>query len=102
MMKIRINGQTIRLRLNETEVKNLVKNRETTEMTDLPQNQKITWAIRAKENIVQFVSAESSYCLILPETQVKTWAMSSDNFISIEFNVPNRPALKITVEKDLG
>lgn len=96
-MKLRIRGNSIRLRLTQNEVDTINKIGLVEEKTHFPNGQIFTYSLSVAENLNE-VSAEFSdgkLQISLPKEIAENWANSSDVGISSEIE-----SLKIIVEKD--
>lgn len=96
-MKLRIRGNSIRLRLTKTEVANLAEQIAVEEITDFGNGQSLVYAIVPDEK-VSSVTADfqnGRIEILIPSQIAKNWAESEEVGISTEENV-----LKIMVEKD--
>ena len=102
-MKIRILGNSIRLRLSQTEVRQLSEKGTVTEQTQFGPTAETTLVYTLEKRGDEPISATFSNNRIqvfLPDTTVDNWA--SSNEVSLENQMPldNGNSLRILVEKD--
>ncbi len=98
-MKLRIRGNSIRLRLTKTEVANLAEQIAVEETTDFGNGQILVYAVMPDEK-VDLVTASfqnGRIEILIPSPIAKTWAESEEVGISTEQDV-----LKIMIEKDFN
>ena len=97
-MKLRIKGNTIRLRLTRTEVAEIGEGREVREITEFSPTSEFVYSLQASNSAV--VEANFSHnCLQIniPHEISKAWAVSSEVGIEAE-----QQQLKIIIEKDFA
>jgi hypothetical protein len=98
-MKLRIRGNSIRLRLTQTEVANLSKSGLVQEKTDFGEGNSFIYSIKSS-NEIEITSADfnnNQLEIIVPFDVVKKWTNSNDVGISAEQN-----DLKVLIEKDFN
>ncbi|MCF6360090.1 MAG: hypothetical protein L3J29_04930 [Cyclobacteriaceae bacterium] len=97
-MKLRIKGNTIRLRLTQTEVDKLSEG-TVEDRTQFPGGQSLVYKI---QTAVQFqVDFTNGTVLIsLPTNQIKDWANSDKVEIANSIELENNEQLEISIEKD--
>ena len=97
-MKLRIKGNTIRLRLTQSEVATLGEGGSVTETTIFSPTAHFEYEVQARE--VSAVEAEyqnSRMVIYLPKESARAWAVSNDVGIEAE-----QHQLKIIIEKDFA
>ena len=101
-MKLRLRGNSLRLRLNQNDVASLASGRTLTETLTFPGDAKLLYTLRTAESSLD-ASAQllaSTIAVTLPEEKTRRWAAGDD--IGIYFELPTADrVLKIAVEKDL-
>ena len=102
-MKIRILGNSIRLRLSQTEVKNLSRNNKVEEKTHFgpaPDSIFIYSLEKKKTDKISASFSSNHIQIFIPEKTTDDWA--SSNEISLENNMPigNGDTLQLLIEKD--
>jgi hypothetical protein len=98
-MKLRIRGNSLRLRLTKTEVAKLAEQGLVEEKTDFGNGQVFVYAVVASSDF-ETVTAEfqnGQIKVIIPKTIAETWATSEEVGISAQQN-----SLKILIEKDFN
>ena len=97
-MKLRIKGNTIRIRMNEAEVKLLAEGTPVTEETQFPSST-LTYKVQpSASEVVDFNDNEVQ--INLTQDEIDHWAMTEEVTISKEIAIPNDNILSILVEKD--
>lgn len=98
-MKLRIRGNSIRLRLTKTEVANLAEQILVEETTDFGNGQTLVYAVLSDEKIDSVTAnfQNGRIEILIPQQTAKTWAKSEEVGISAE-----QGALKIMIEKDFN
>ncbi|MFA9214399.1 MAG: hypothetical protein ACEQSR_11230 [Candidatus Methylacidiphilales bacterium] len=100
-MKIRIKGNSIRIRLTQTEVKNFADNKYIEEATEFIDN-KLFYALAASPNVSE-LSAQmvgNKITLLVPEQIVQNWTTTDLVGFENEFNIGDNKKLFLLVEKD--
>ena len=98
-MKIRIQNNTVRIRLNEREVKELQEGQELVSNTSFPENNLLITLRSNSSNKVAFI--ENRINIDVAGHAAKSWAKSDDVTLDLTFDTPNDQKLSILVEKDL-
>jgi hypothetical protein len=100
-MKLRIRGDSIRLRLTRAEVRELVERGEVAERTRLPAGAGFGYRLRADAGGggVSASFTAGVLCVAVPRAAVEAWAASEEAAIGAELPLPEG-ALAILVEKD--
>jgi len=97
-MKLRIKGNTIRIRLSETEVNLLAEGKPVIEETHFPSS-KLTYKIQpASTDSVDF--KDNMVLVTLIQSEIDAWANTDEVTISKEISTLNNDILSILVEKD--
>ena len=98
-MKIRIQNNTLRVRLNEGEVSSLLQGQVLKSQTWFPGNI-LNFTLAADQNsTADFVANEVKIKVNMKE--VEHWAKSDEVTIAMEFHTSNDEKLSILVEKDM-
>jgi hypothetical protein len=101
-MKLRLRGNSLRLRVNQKDVADLASGRTLTETLVFPAGAQFRYTLAAGESSID-ASAQlvaSTISVTLPEEKVRHWAAGED--VGIYFELPaGDSVLKIAVEKDL-
>ncbi len=98
-MKLRIRGNSIRLRLTQTEVATLAEQGLVEEKTDFGHGQVFVYAVAvsSKSEAVTADFQNNRISIFIPQTIAETWANSEDVGISA-----NQGVLKLLIEKDFN
>jgi hypothetical protein len=97
-MKLRIKGNTIRIRLSETEVNLLAEGSTVVEETHFPSS-KLTYKIQpSTAESVDFIDGVVQ--VNLTQGEIDRWAKTDEVTISKDIAIPNANILSILVEKD--
>ena len=97
-MKLRIKGNTIRIRLSETEVSMLAEGNSVLEETHFPSS-KLTYKIQpSNAEAVDFIN--DMVLVNLTQVEINNWANTDAVTISKEVSLRNDDILSILVEKD--
>lgn len=108
-MKLRIRGNSIRLRLTETEVERLAAGQRITESTLLGGGGQLVYGVEAREDqgvpSTRFATASgggagAEVVVLLPSDKVRAWSVSSEEGIYGEQEVGDGQRLQLAVEKD--
>jgi hypothetical protein len=103
-MKLRIRGNSIRLRLGESEVAQLAKTgrvSESTQFSGLPGNQ-LTYSVvtSADEAEISARLMDNEITVIVPEVLGRGWASSTQVGLKHEQRINDQASLSIVIEKD--
>lgn len=98
-MKLRIQGNSIRFRLSQTEVRNLGEGIHCIGNLDFPSGNRLSYRLSIGAKLVCDFS-DNLITISLPETAVKAWATTDQVGIKGELNLENGDKLSILVEKD--
>ena len=97
-MKLRIKGNTIRLRLTRTEVAEIGAGREVREVTEFSPNSQFSYALQPTVNEVVTAKFENNeMSIFLPQAMSAAWAVNDE--VGIE---ADQDQLKIIIEKDFA
>ena len=100
-MKLRIRGNSIRLRLTQSEVRRLADEGTVEESTDFGGGRRFGYGVRADDVHAPAASFEGGTVLVrLPRDAVRRWADGDEVGIEASQPVGEGAALKILVEKD--
>lgn len=100
-MKLRIKGNSIRIRLSRTEVENLAKDGYIYEQTDFGNNT-LTYALQSKESIHTLEAAfeNGKVTMYVPANVVPTWPTNDTVGFENMMSLPNGKQLYLLLEKD--
>jgi hypothetical protein len=98
-MKLRIQRNTVRVRLNDQEVAKLASGENIVEQTNFPSETLFYKIQLGAENDAQFV--DNSITIDLNKDAVEQWASTDQISISIEMDGRDDKKLSILVEKDM-
>jgi hypothetical protein len=100
-MKLRFRGNSLRLRVNQREVRELASGSELREEVRFPGDAKMSYVLRSASSQGPGASFEEGAIVIsAPQSKVERWASSDE--IGMYFNLPAGPAeLRVAIEKDL-
>ena len=97
-MKLRIKGNTIRLRLTRTEVAEIGEGREVREVTEFNPTSVFVYSLQASNSdAVEANFSNNRLQINIPHELSKAWAVSNDVGIEAE-----QQQLKIIIEKDFA
>jgi hypothetical protein len=96
-MKLRIRGNSIRLRLTQSQVETIKNKGFIEEKTEFPNGQNFVYSlsVSATSDSISASFSENKMSIILPESVAENWATGAEVGISAEIE-----SLKILVEKD--
>ena len=100
-MKLRIMGNTIRMRLSNTEVKELKVTGEMSEFLTFPGGETLTYSLAVGDRFTALFH-DGNIRISLPESLLNTWADSNELTIDKTLELPEGDQLKVLVEKDLA
>ena len=98
-MKLRIQENTLRIRVNEKEVDMLANGATLSSETTFPENSLRFTLLVSDGQAVSLSKTEVK--ITLNRMEVETWALSSEVSIAMVFEVSNDKKLSILVEKDM-
>jgi hypothetical protein len=101
-MKLRLRGNSLRLRLNQNDVADLVSGRTLVETLTFPGGASFQYTLAGRGSTID-ASAQlvaSTIAVTLPEEKVQHWAVADDVGIYFEL-AAGEGVLKVAVEKDL-
>jgi len=101
-MKLRIHGNSLRLRLNRTEVAELAQNGRVENALEFGQRAKLIYSVEAAQNLAEPRAAffKGSISIQVPEAAVREWARTERVEISGEQPLRDGQRLAILIEKD--
>lgn len=102
-MKIRIRGNSVRLRLLQSEVTKLGESRKVSEQIQfgLSDDEILTYTLQVSEkaNEISAGFCQNEICIVLPEETADNWIKTDEISLENEMDLEN-DSLKILVEKD--
>jgi hypothetical protein len=100
-MKLRIKGNSIRIRLTRTEVDNLAKNGYIEEQTEFGNNA-LTYALQSKEGISRLEAAfdNGKVTMLVPANLLPSWPTNETIGFDNNMPLPNGKQLYLLLEKD--
>jgi hypothetical protein len=105
-MKLRIKGDSIRLRVAPSEVKHLLRFGEIQEYVQLTANpmDRLTYAVVSSPSAPTTTVAYhlGDITVSVPEVQLKKWAESNDVGVYADLAIGNGRALSVAIEKDFA
>ncbi|MEK6479666.1 hypothetical protein WJR50_19140 [Catalinimonas sp. 4WD22] len=102
-MKLRIKGNSIRLRLTQSEVEDIAKGeavKETVSFGDASPSFHYLLASDSTSKAVSVHYAEHTICIKLPQAQAKRWATTEQVSIEREIPLQGDESLYVLIEKD--
>jgi len=99
-MKLRIHGDSLRLRLNRSDVKQFLETGIRTESIHFGSGTTLTYTVESSSQLTQMEAHYSQDCIrvLLPVSLAQEWASSDQISISVDRGESNGPSLLI--EKD--
>ncbi len=97
-MKLRIKGNTIRLRLTQTEVDSLA-NGSVEDKTQFPGGSALIYKIQSANKFGASLT-KGIVSINLPSTEINTWATTDKIEIAFATELENKEQLVISIEKD--
>lgn len=98
-MKLRIQGNSIRFRLTQTEVSNLGEGIDCKSKLAFPRGNSLVYGLTVDSEMSSYFS-ENEITVSLPLNEVRAWATSDQVGIKGDLNLENGDKLSILVEKD--
>ncbi|MBO3697586.1 hypothetical protein [Roseivirga sp. E12] len=98
-MKLRIQGNSIRLRLTQTEVSNFGKEGVCSARLEFPNGKSLTYRLVTQAELGSYFNDEV-ITINLPQASVESWIESDQVGIKGELPLENGDKLSILVEKD--
>lgn len=100
-MKLRIRGNSIRLRLLRGEVAQLAATGKVSETIDFGAAQLVyTLAATGSSNKISANLAENEITIFVPDAQARDWAESNEVSLAAEQRITQTATLQILIEKD--
>ncbi len=101
-MKLRILGNSIRLRLSEEELKTLEENREVVEHLHFPSGTIFIYSLKIAETAnYKSEFLDNKLSVIIPQAIAYPWLTSKDVSLTEKLPLPDSESLKLLIEKDL-
>ncbi len=105
-MKLRIKGNSVRLRLTQSEVAEFAENGKFEDRTEfgVEPAQSLSYAVIA-ESGAEEISANfenGRISIIIPQTIAENWSQTEQTAVSAEQNLPSGKTLRILIEKDFA
>ncbi len=105
-MKLRIKGNSVRLRLTQSEVAEFAENGKFEDLTEfgVEPAQSLSYAVIA-ESGAEKISANfenGRISIIIPQTIADNWAQTEQTALGAEQNLPSGKTLRISIEKDFA
>lgn len=101
-MKLRIRGNSIRIRLMQREVKQLSEEGMVTEEVHFPGGAKFVYSLKVSSAFAASLG-DKSMELSIPESETNPWIASNEDLsLTASFPVSDGESLKLMVEKDLA
>jgi hypothetical protein len=104
-MKLRIKGNSLRLRVTPSDVKHLLRSGEIREHVQFTANSqdRLTYAVISSSSGATTVAYQlGDITVSVPEVQLKKWAGSDDVGVYAEVELGDDQALSVTIEKDFA
>ena len=98
-MKIRIQNNIVKIRLNNLEVEDFQQGQELLSKTSFPGNNLTFSLMTDQSNTADFVA--NTVNITVDDQEVSQWASTDEVTIAMEFDMPNDEKLSILVEKDM-
>ncbi|MEO9483919.1 MAG: hypothetical protein ABJG47_10755 [Ekhidna sp.] len=101
-MKLRIRGNSIRIRLMQGEVKQFAEEGLVSETVEFPGNVAFTYSLKVSAGFeASFQDSHMEFCI--PKNEANPWIASNEDLaLTASFDLVNGNALKLLVEKDLA
>jgi hypothetical protein len=105
-MKLRIKGNSLRLRVTPSEVKHLLRNgaiREHVQLTPDPRGRLIYAVVNSMSGATITVACQSGDITVsVPDAQLKNWACSEEVGVYADVTLGDDRVLSVTIEKDFA
>jgi len=100
-MKLRIMGNTLRLRLSQAEVEKLGKEGMVSDATHFPGKMALTYTLKSTDSdYLECSISDNTILVAIPKPTVSEWVNSDMVGFDEEFDLENNSKLSILVEKD--
>lgn len=101
-MKLRIRGNSIRLRLTRPEVELLAATGSVVETTRFPGSGRLIYAVEASGSISEPAAAfeGTRICVRIPRAFAEAWPTSGESGFESQQSLPDGGTLRILIEKD--
>jgi hypothetical protein len=99
-MKLRIKGNSLRIRLTKTEVNELAESGYLQEETIFPNNRFVYALQKADDAALSAIFENNKITMLVPASFIKDWP--ANNMVGLENNMqlPNKESLFLLIEKD--
>lgn len=102
-MKIRIQGQSVRFRLGQSEVAKLAKGHEVTESITLSPDVRHDYVLLPSGTEQIYLKAETNRIVVhLPKRLLPDWAVSNEVGMAAETPIGGGKCVKLLIEKDFA
>ncbi len=98
-MKLRIRGNSIRLRLMQVEVKTLEQTAEVRDAILLPGGEALKYELKISD-LFNVVLENRTLSITIPEPDAFRWIQTEEEGLENLLNLPNGDELRLSVEKD--
>lgn len=99
-MKLRCKGNSLRLRLNQTEVRKLAQGVALQERVDFPDGSRFSYVLERNRSDASASFSEGTIRIAAPASLIDGWSVTDE--IGMYFEVPAAHAtLRVAIEKDL-
>ncbi len=100
-MKIRVQGNSIRLRLTQPDVQEFDRNKVLTESVQFPEGQQFQYQIlQTAQAFIGATFDQSAITIQIPEKEARQWIQSDQVGIEQNLDLESGDQLRILVEKD--
>lgn len=103
-MKLRIKGNSIRIRITQTEIKQLGENRQVIEETRFNQTSALNYILQIQSSINEIKAElyDSTIRISLPQSVADNWLNSDQVGLDVKQEIGGRDILNIVIEKDFS
>ena len=99
-MKLRIKGNSLRIRLTKTEVSKLAETGYLEEQTIFPDNRFVYALQKADDAALSAIFENNKITMLIPATFIKNWPANSIVGLENNIQLPNNESLFLLIEKD--
>ena len=100
-MKLRIRGNSIRLRLMQNEVKTLEQTAQVKDLVAFPGGEEFVYQLKISDRF-EAVKDSNSLTVSIPEPDAFRWIQTEEVGIENSFELPNGEMLNLLIEKDFN
>lgn len=100
-MKIRIRGNSIRLRLTQTEVSEIAKGKAVKEITPFPTGNDLEYGLHIHDHETTAEFEDGKINILLSSEKASKWANSDEVGVEAFLDTPNAE-LRVLIEKDFA